>query len=364
MKYLKRFNESLEIFETDPNKIYEILDDILFDGQIKKRSFGRNLQDLMKPFAEINPDGSVDLNDNAIVTLPKDLKRLPIKFGKVKGYFKILESNLTTLEGCPYECVQLEFSGHVRNLVGCPQIVRDLIVKSPELVSLEGSPEAVQNLFGIEDSKLTSLEGGPKVVGGSCWIKSDKLESMRGCPKSVGGELRFLGASNFKSFDGVSKQFQSIIVYTKDKTLKDPRALKNSHFEIIDGNKEPFMELVDLFVPLQIGGFPKMYQPGGGRIITDDGSMYSVLSRFEKIECVKLFMDSLDYNYLRGEVGNPYINLFRFREALDELNIEFRDWYAGAKLNLGKEAPMRKTLKNYEFRDESGRVVDFYGNPI
>jgi hypothetical protein len=45
----------------------------------------------------IDVDGDVDLR----IMLEDDLKKLPVKFGKVSGFFDCSTSNLTTLENCP-----------------------------------------------------------------------------------------------------------------------------------------------------------------------------------------------------------------------------------------------------------------------
>lgn len=68
------------------------------------------------------------------------------------------------------------------------------------------------------------------------------------------------------------------------------------------------------------------------------------------LEITKMLKESLDYNYVRGTGEDPKIDLFRFREALYEFNID--------------ESKVPKTLKWYKFIDESGNVVDFYGDPI
>jgi hypothetical protein len=77
----------------------------------------------------INSDNTIDVNGN--VDLDNKLgkmKKLPVKFGKVSGYFWCAANKLTTLEGCP-------------NYVG-------------------GS-------FYCSKNNLTSLEYCPKYVGGS-----------------------------------------------------------------------------------------------------------------------------------------------------------------------------------------------------
>jgi len=47
----------------------------------------------------INSDGSVDVDGD--VSFKVNLNKLPLKFGKVSGYFDCSYNFLTTLEGCP-----------------------------------------------------------------------------------------------------------------------------------------------------------------------------------------------------------------------------------------------------------------------
>jgi hypothetical protein len=50
----------------------------------------------------INPDDMVDIDRGVyLYGLLGNMKKLPIKFGKVSGDFDCAWNNLTTLEGCP-----------------------------------------------------------------------------------------------------------------------------------------------------------------------------------------------------------------------------------------------------------------------
>ena len=50
----------------------------------------------------INPDGSIDVNGNVDLTY-RDLTKIPIKFNKVSGWFKVSFNNLESLENSPIE---------------------------------------------------------------------------------------------------------------------------------------------------------------------------------------------------------------------------------------------------------------------
>ena len=50
----------------------------------------------------INPDGSIDVNGNVDLEY-NELTKIPIKFNKVSGWFRVSYNQLTSLEGCPKE---------------------------------------------------------------------------------------------------------------------------------------------------------------------------------------------------------------------------------------------------------------------
>jgi len=70
----------------------------------------------------INSDGSIDV-DGDVNLFNRDLTILPLKFGKVSGYFHCGNNLLTTLEGCP-QSVGKEFyfnNNELRDLYGFPE---------------------------------------------------------------------------------------------------------------------------------------------------------------------------------------------------------------------------------------------------
>lgn len=72
----------------------------------------------------INNDGSIDV-DGDVDLYRKRLTELPLKFGKVTGYFTCLDNKITSLEGSPY-WVGKDFSctgNLLKTLNGCPSYV-------------------------------------------------------------------------------------------------------------------------------------------------------------------------------------------------------------------------------------------------
>jgi hypothetical protein len=99
----------------------------------------------------INPDGTIDVNGG--VNLWKklgDMEKLPVKFGKVSGYFDCSMNNLTTLESCP---------------------------------------KYVGGYFNCHSNKLSTLENCPNYVGGYFNCHSNKLSTLENCPNYVGSDF-------------------------------------------------------------------------------------------------------------------------------------------------------------------------------
>lgn len=313
MRYLRNFNESLET-----KNIEQALIDLTFEENILDR-------------CTINQDGTVDVQGDLVVC--DTVQKLPVKFGVVTGHFSARHIPLTTLEGCPDYCQSFDCSSsyiktlvggpkHVQNdyeclgtpitdLVGSPEIVRDMNVSRTDLKSLKGAPKQILNNFYCSATYITDLVGGPEEVGNCMEVIVTDLTSLAGAPKSI----------------------NHLKVSSRDKTLRDPRGLENSVISQISFHNplEPIKEIWGLF----------------GR----KGENSDVVS--------KRFFDSFDYNYIRGHIGNPHINLFRLKEALAEFDI--RPWRFTLPID---QSGRRKVLKYYDLIDEEGRVVNFDGNPI
>jgi len=120
----------------------------------------------------INSDGSIDVNGD-INLISRDLTKLPLKFGKVSGYFDCRNNQLTTLEGCP---------------------------------------QSVVGYFNCRYNKLETLEGFPQSVGGNFYCGYNQLTSLEGCPQSVSGHFAFSG-NLLKDLYGFPEFFDGHIYY-------------------------------------------------------------------------------------------------------------------------------------------------------
>lgn len=118
----------------------------------------------------INPDGSVDV-DGDVHLSNLELTKLPLKFGRVSGYFDCSDNKLTTLEGVPRE------------------LGRDLLCYTNQLTTLEGSPREVGRGFYCQGNRLTTLEGSPQRVGADFYCTMNQLYTLKGGPEIVDGRF-------------------------------------------------------------------------------------------------------------------------------------------------------------------------------
>ena len=91
-------------------------------------------------------DGLVDVN-GGVDLWNKRLTKLPLKFGRVSGYFECGYNNLTSLEGSPKE------------------VGGDFECSHNNLTTLEGAPKRVGGSFYCSRNNLTTLEHMPNVRG-------------------------------------------------------------------------------------------------------------------------------------------------------------------------------------------------------
>lgn len=232
-----------------------------------------------------NGDGTIDVDGEVFIGSSRILTKLPLKFGKVTGDFTIWKNKLITLEGCPREvggyfnCSDQELT----TLEGSPiEVGESFICSNNKLVSLEGAPREVVRSFGCSNNNLTTLEGAPIKVGENFYCSHNRLTSLKGSPIRVYGD--FLCPNNeLTSLEGGP-------IYVGESFDCD-----NNNLITLEGGPREFGEDFDL--------------------CCDYNPIWAVYKLFPDYNA---FMDSLDYNYLRGKS----IDKKRFEEALDEVGIK------------------------------------------
>ena len=162
-------------------------------GSIRKKSLGQETRgedqwfmDLIKTFCEkhhlkeddytINKDMSVDVYQSIQLETEELIdNKIPFKFNKVDGDFRISDT---------------------------------------PLVSLENSPEEVTGTYMVTFSDIETLEGGPRIVGKNFNVDWNKmLATLDGSPDKVGGDYKFIASWHVTDISGISKEIGGNVIY-------------------------------------------------------------------------------------------------------------------------------------------------------
>jgi len=150
---------------------------------------------------------------------------------------------------------------------------------SNHIASLEGCPSIVGGDFNCSDNRLETLEGISIEVGGNFNCSHNKLDSLKSGPISVGGCFNC-------SYNELTK-------------------LEGAHIKV----NRRFTCYKNYLINLE--GIPDV----GGDFDCEGNQIFEVYKLFPNH---KSFMESLDYDYLRG----TNIIKWKFKEALDEFDIK------------------------------------------
>ena len=153
----------------------------------------------------INEDSTVDV-DWDVNLYDKGLTKIPLKFGKVSGYFSCGDN---------------------------------------QLKSLEGSPLSVGGGFNCYINQLKSLSGAPLSVGGYFNCISNQLKSLSGSPLSVGGNF-YCDSNQLKSLSGISGKISGAI-YCTNNQLRDVKGVKDGWLGEFSVVENPVQEIFKLF---------------------------------------------------------------------------------------------------------------------
>ena len=131
----------------------------------------------------INPDGSIDVNGNIILSYDferGELSKIPLKFAKVIGDFECDRNQLTTLKGSPRSVVgNFDCSGNqLTSLEYCPESVGgDFDCHSNQLTSLEGLPE-ISGYLNCRHNKITDFKGVSEFFEGYFYCEGNPIEEI------------------------------------------------------------------------------------------------------------------------------------------------------------------------------------------
>ena len=131
----------------------------------------------------INPDGSIDVDGNIILSYDferGELSKIPLKFAKVIGDFECDRNQLTTLKGSPRSVVgNFDCSGNqLTSLEYCPESVGgDFDCHSNQLTSLEGLPE-ISGYLNCRHNKITDFKGVSEFFEGYFYCEGNPIEEI------------------------------------------------------------------------------------------------------------------------------------------------------------------------------------------
>ncbi len=135
---------------------------------------------------QIKDDGSVDV-DGDVRIIGTNLDKLPIKFGRVTGYFLCFNLGLKTLEGSPY---------YVGDSFDC---------SSNKLVNLKYSPVEVVKHFDCSNNNLKSLEGLSSEIGGNLYCPFNNLKELDSV-SNIEGEINCDNDVDISTFSGYCRK--------------------------------------------------------------------------------------------------------------------------------------------------------------
>ena len=215
-------------------------------------------------------DGLVNVLGNVNISAKK-LKKIPVKFGRVEGYFWCHNNQLTSLEGSPqsvgrdFDCYNNQLThleggprsvggyfscsnNQLTHLEGAPRSVGGYFSCSRnQLTHLEGTPRSVGGYFNCSNNQLASLEGGPRSVGGYFSCSNNQLTTLEGSPRSVGGDF-YCSNNQLTSLEGAPQSVGGNF-YCNDNQIKDFKVPEYSLNEeiVFECGENPIFEIYKLF---------------------------------------------------------------------------------------------------------------------
>lgn len=308
----------------------------------------------------MNPDGSVDIPDDDEINLTDvidrfdlDKTQIPIKFGRIKGGITyrgdmMKGEKLTSLEGCPIECGYFFFSGaNITDLKGAPKYVNGpfTVVSTESLKSLEGGPIEVEADYECLATGITSLKGIPRTLNRHLNCNYTKIKDFMDGPEVIGGSL-FAGDCELTSLEGLPTEITDSLYFTSEEVW-DPRPLKDVKIGLNLRGGGRIRHLLEFF-----------FWVYDLRTINRIFATYSV--------AYKRFIESLDYNWVKGSSEDPKIDLFRLVEAMNEFDIDivqkvrnYENFYVG-----DQKMEYQDGIGPYKYVDLDGKRINIFGERI
>jgi hypothetical protein len=236
MKIVKTYNQVVNE-SLDKDNIH-----LLTDEQI------RWCVDNLEEGWRINFDGEIYYTFGRIEIHDKSFDRCKIKFADCKNFILNNNPELVSLEGFPNkvrEIFSIRNCKNLESLVGGPTWVGEgyTIDKCNSLINLNGAPEYVGESFDVSWNNLQSLEGSPNEVGGFYFARKNiLLVNLKGITQNIGGDLYIGQCSNLKSLDGLNKDFPSNKIYASECKIPEEELIYNWQNDINQDEIDQFKQ--------------------------------------------------------------------------------------------------------------------------
>lgn len=135
----------------------------------------------------ISEDFYITVQGNVSLNQKLNIKKLPVKFKMVDGYFDISNNGLISLEGCP-KIVTRDFNCSKNNLTSLfegPTEVGDFDCSFNQLKNLSYAPKEVKGNFDCSNNQIDSIKGMPRTIKGFFKCSYNKIATLKGGPKYV-----------------------------------------------------------------------------------------------------------------------------------------------------------------------------------
>ena len=169
----------------------------------------------------INEDSTIDVDGNVYLR-NKGLTKIPLKFGKVSGYFDCSFNKLISLSGAP-----LSVGGYF----SC---------SSNQLKSLSGAPLSVGGNFSCSYNQLKSLDGISEKISGAIYCTNNQLRDVKGVKDGWLGEFDVRGNPVYEIFKLFPKdKWDEVIeILNEYEVIRD-----NGNLVILQRLEQVFLEL-------------------------------------------------------------------------------------------------------------------------
>lgn len=224
----------------------------------------------------IKEDLTVDVEGNVNIG-NKKLHSIPIKFGKINGFFICSSNMLTDLQNIPdkilgyFDCsfnnltnlnemsniyIKSSFlcnNNNLTSLQGCPDVINgDFNCSKNNLSNLLFSPQEINGNFNCNNNIITSLQHCPPTIKKNFYCSHNKISSFQYCPKEINGNF-YIDYNPIMSLSYLPEKIHGNISFLSNNAFPINELLKfnsyvNGQIHNIyntSGDKNIFLELVD-----------------------------------------------------------------------------------------------------------------------